>query len=387
MKQAQALHDAGYKVDVVATRLAGKLDLSEEAKLPWTMHYVDLRPRYIWYPARTLQLAVDALPIRWMPDVLARVGANPFVLPLAIATARVRADLYLAHYPASLPASALAARIHGGVYAFDAEDFHQGEVPDGDDFEPHRRRTRALEEPYLRTCSFVTAASPMIAQAVSRSYQDVSPIVTLNAFPRHQAPRSATPAGVARPGPSVYWFSQTVGPNRGLETALKAVAMARTRPHIYLRGLCTREYRAELLRLAVAQGCADRLHFLDPAEPEAMEALAADYDLGLCSEPGHVPNNGMALSNKLFTFLVAGVPPLLSDTPAQAEFAREAGLSSLVYPRADATALAARIDECLKDPQRLASMRQQVWGLGQQRYNWDIERCKFLALVEAACPA
>ena len=56
---------------------------------------------------------------------------SPFTGPLTAAAKRVPADLYIAHYPAALPAAAIAARRHGALYAFDAEDFHLGDLPDG----------------------------------------------------------------------------------------------------------------------------------------------------------------------------------------------------------------------------------------------------------------
>jgi hypothetical protein len=114
-----------------------------------------------------------------------------------------------------------------------------------------------------------------------------------------------------------------------------------------------------------------------------MERLAAGYDVGLCGEPGYTKNNSIALSNKLFSFILAGVPPLMSDTPAQSAFAAEAGLNRFVYPIDDAAALANLLDRLLGAPDQLAAARAKVWQLGQRQYNWERERIALLDAVNS----
>ena len=134
----------------------------------------------------------------------------------------VKADLYIAHYPAALPAAAKSAARHGARYAFDAEDFHLGDLPDLPKHEHERRRLRAIEGAYLPRAAYVTAASPGIADAYVKGYGIKRPAVVLNVFPLSRAPASTTPRGTVEPGPSLYWFSQTIGPDRGLEAAVAA---------------------------------------------------------------------------------------------------------------------------------------------------------------------
>ena len=296
------------------------------------------------------------------------------------------ADLYIAHYPAALPAAAAAARRHASAFAYDAEDFHLGDWPDGPAHDGARRLIRQIEARHLPECAYLTAASPGIADAYAAAYGGARPHVVLNAFPRSHAPAGPSAQGIVRPGPSVYWFSQVIGPNRGLETAVRAVAASGSRPHLYLRGTPAAGFAATLAELARASGLVDRLHILPPEAPDAMERIAAGYDVGLCGEPGHTRNNALALSNKLFSYLLAGVPPLLSATPAHAAFAAEAGLDAQVYPIDDHAALSCRLDDLLGDPARLAAARAEAWRLGRV-YSWEREAEILLRLVETACHA
>lgn len=300
------------------------------------------------------------------------------------AVAGVRADLYIAHYPAALAAAAYAARVHGAAYAFDAEDFHLGDIPEDTAFEPARRLTRTIEQRYLPGAAYMSAAAPLIADAYGQAYRIARPTVVLNVFSRADAPPAPTRQGDARPGPSLYWFSQTIGPDRGLECAVLAIARAASAPHLHLLGQCATGFREKLTALAQANACAARLHFHPPEPPSTMARRAAAYDIGLAGETRVTPNRQYALTNKLFTYLLAGVPIIASDTPAQRAFAAAEPECTALYAVDDADALAARLDDWLLSPARLAEARACAFALGQARYNWEVESEILIALVENA---
>ena len=251
------------------------------------------------------------------------------------------------------------------VYAYDAEDFHLGDWPDDPAYDIERRLVRDIEARHLPGCAYVTAAAPGIAEAYAEAYAIQRPQVVLNAFPLGHAPAGPTPRGSARPSPSLYWFSQTIGADRGLECAVRAIGVAELRPHLYLRGSTAAGYAETLLRLARKESADGRVHILPPDVPDKMEQLAAAYDVGLVAETGHSASRRLCLTNKLFSFLLAGIPPLMSDTPAHRAFAAEAGVSDLLYPIEDPMALAALIDRLLGDANSLATSRAKPGGSGR----------------------
>jgi glycosyltransferase involved in cell wall biosynthesis len=297
---------------------------------------------------------------------------------------RVPAALYIAHYTAALPAAAIAARRYGALYAFDAEDYHLGELPELPQYNVERQSVHAIEKYYLGGCSYVTAASPGIADAYAQTYKIKRPTVILNVFPRARAPCECTAGGISSPGPSVYWFSQTIGPNRGLECAVNAIGLARSQPHLYLRGIPARGFVEHLRTMAAVSAVADRIHILPPALPSDLERLATAYDVGLVGETGYSPNRRIALTNKLFIYLLAGVPVVMSDIPAHKEFASEAGIAAQLYAADDADSLAAVLDTFLGDPKMLAARRAAAFHLGQTRFNWETEQLTLLNCIRTA---
>ena len=221
----------------------------------------------------------------------------------------------------------------------------------------------------------------MIAEAYAKTYDIARPVVVLNVFPKANAPTGPTRRGSARPGPSLYWFSQTIGPGRGLETALKAIAQAASRPHLYLRGTPATGYEAYLRDLAEQAGTASRLHILKPAPPDNLERLGAAFDLGYSGETGFSANNTMALGNKLFSYILGGVPCLASDIPAHRRIAPELGEAMTLFPASDAKALAGLLDRFLYNADRLAAARKHAWELGQNQFNWDRQKVQWLETI------
>jgi glycosyltransferase involved in cell wall biosynthesis len=305
----------------------------------------------------------------------------PAAPDLSAVAAKVPADLYIAHYVAALPAAARAARKYGTAYAFDAEDFHLGNVQDLRQHLVEKRIIRTIEGRYLSGAAYVTAASPMIADAYAETYSIPRPKVVLNVLSRGNASPSPTLRGTAT-GPSLYWFSQTIGAGRGLETAVEAIARATSAPHLYLRGATASGYADVLRALATRYGVSDRLHLLALEAPNDMERLGSQFDIGYSGETGFSENNARALGNKLFSYLLSGLPIIASDIPAHRALAPDLGDAMTLFKIGDAVALAATIDRLLMRPDHLAASRAHAWRLGQERFNWEMEQQALLRLWE-----
>lgn len=391
VKEADALTQAGHAVTVVAAdylawareagrsfdtrawRIAAPVPFGPDARLSRRLRQV---------AHHRLGRSIFRFGLR--SDRILTMACHPAAPELAATAANIDADLYVAHYTAALPAAAMAARKRRARYAFDAEDFHPGELAPNGRSALDLRLIGAIEQKWLPGCAYVTAASPGIADAYAQHYGIARPLVVLNVFPRAQAPSGPTPRGSSVPGPSIYWFSQTIGPNRGLEVAVRAISLAASRPHLYLRGHLRPNFVRELETLAQACGVGERLHLMELAPSDEMAHLAAGYDLGLSGEPGHSLNNRLALGNKLFTHLLAGLPIVASDVPAHQRIAAELGDAIRLYSAESAQSLADALDSYLMTGETLAHARATAFRLGQERFNWDLEQRVLLGCIERA---
>lgn len=388
VKEADALHDAGAEVHVISlntTTLASvqARDAAISVQARWSSQRVSTLGRLQRILRGLLRRAARLL-FGWgisLPMVV-HTAFDPRIGKLTKASCRVKADIYIAHNLAALPAAYEAARTHGAKLGFDAEDFHSGEYSLDGKHTLAIRYTEWIERHYIPRCDHVTAASPGIARAYARLCAIRQPVVVLNVFPLNQAPLAATASSGRSQRPALYWFSQTIGTGRGLEVVIRAIAAAHCKPTLYLQGVLAAGYREELDSLLASLGLQGRVHLLPPVLPDELVPLAAGYDAGIASEMADdSPNRAVALSNKLFTYLLAGIPVLASDTPGQAEFAAACGDAVQLYPQRDSAALARLMDAMLEDPQYLRHLREQAWRLGQQRYHWEKEQAPLVQSV------
>jgi hypothetical protein len=240
-----------------------------------------------------------------------------------------------------------------------------------------------IEGVALPSCAYVTAASPLIGRAYAERYGIASPATVLNVFPLSMAPKTAESATGAGGGLRAYWFSQTIGLDRGLQSFIQAMSRAKTPVTLEIRGSNRWGHGDTLMAMARDLGIGGKVTLLPLAPPDQMAALAAPYDLGLSLETDVTESRRLCLTNKIFTYLLAGVPVMMSDTPAQCALAPDLGAAATVVSLADPEGIAAAIDR-LAPAAVLAEARSTARQLGRERYNWDREKGVLLQAVASA---
>ncbi|OIP69649.1 MAG: hypothetical protein AUK48_14390 [Oscillatoriales cyanobacterium CG2_30_44_21] len=386
VKEANALVEAGYEVCVVAGDMAPfvrPLDESLLASVDWTCDRVGLgtRPIYIWRKLKQ-KLARTIFKLGFKNIIVAMWAHSQISDSLAQMAIAQPADLYIAHCLAALPAAEIAAKKHNAKLGFDAEDFHIGELAENPENKLEIDIRDYIERMLLPCCNYLTAASPMIADAYAERYGvEIKPI--LNVFPLSEAPTEKE-KNIRKERFSLYWFSQTIGAGRGIESIVCAMGQMRTSVDLYLRGTPASGYVEELTQLAHQMRVSDRIHILPSAPPSEMARLASDYDVGLSIELNQPLNRSICLTNKIFTYLLAGLPVILSKTPAQQELSYQLGEAAILIDIDDAYAIAMTLDNFFSDPLKVTISRFKAQELSHKVYNWDIEKYKFLSVVGSA---
>ncbi|TAJ29493.1 MAG: glycosyltransferase [Reyranella sp.] len=388
LKEADALHGAGYDVTSVFCGYSDALRAADDeiaAAVPWKTVRVPRSPiegvrlRAVRPFARTAQAVGWTMP----PGLAAEAYGGP-VATLTRHVCEIRADLYIAHYVSALPAAAAAARRHGGLLGFDAEDFHSGEGTGLPDDAFRMRMVEAVESAILPSCVHLTAAAPMIGEAYAARYGIDVPRTLLNVFPLSMAPAERTRR--SGDGLRAYWFSQTIGLDRGLQAFIEAMALTRVPVTLDIRGSNRWGHGDTLLALARSLGIEGRVRLQPMAPPSEMARLAAECDIGLSLETEISENRRLCLTNKIFTYLLAGMPVIMSDTPAQRRLAPDLGEAARLVSLADPAGTAQMLD-ALAAPPAFDAASASAWRLGRERYNWEHEQAGLLEGVAAAFAA
>jgi glycosyltransferase involved in cell wall biosynthesis len=382
VREADALHAAGFDVRVAFTQ--GQLeeirafDDDLVARSPWrtsVFRWSGGRPgeRVASYWTGMRHRMAHSLTERgaragWLVD-----RAEGRVVPeLAETAAAEPADLFIGHYPAGLAAACAAAARQGAHVGYDVEDLYADTFAPGPQWTPSRERILDMERRYVPRCQYISAASGPLADAFMERYGPPRPIVLHNCHP--WADRARLDGRVCdRRGEalSLFWFSQTVGLDRGIQDAIRAAGRIGLPVQIHLRGSASAEVRAELMRVAASSGLADRLYFHGWCAPAELLSRAAEHDAGLALETGFSDNNRLTLSNKLLAYLTAGLAVAATDLPGQRSvFDTSPGIGVLVPPR-DPAALASCLDRWARHPEALAAARSAA--LEAARTDWNAE--------------
>jgi glycosyltransferase involved in cell wall biosynthesis len=299
---------------------------------------------------------------------------------LVAAACREPLDLVIAGSIGGLGVAAEIGRRARVPFAVDLEDFHPAEsvAPDAPLY--HGLAERVLSR-VLPGAAFVTTSSECIA-ARYRERFGITAAVLHNVFQLPvQKPPFTRDGGPLR----LYWFSQTIGPGRGIEELIAAAAHAGVPTEITLRGQSNGTFVSQLLqRAAAVPGLALRVE--PPADPDRMVALCAGHDVGLSAEIERVENRQLCLTNKVFTYLLGGLPVVLNDTLAQRRLASELADAAYLYSSGDVQSLGEWLRALALDPQRLRRHREAAWQQAVRRWHWEheSEEGQLLTLVQRA---
>jgi len=210
-----------------------------------------------------------------------------------------------------------------------------------------------LEAGYIRFADRVVTVSPPLAAALQERHSlPRTPDVVRNIPPVGAGELDGeTVREKVGLGPDVplLVYSGGVQAARGVDTALDALLLL-PEAHLVVVAVPSPDSAAcrQLSVHARALGVADRFHLLPPVAPDQVAAFLRSADVGLIPLR-HFGSHEMALANKLFEYLHAGVPAVVSDCRAQAAFVREHGTGE-VHVAGDAASLAAMVRKVLDDP-------------------------------------
>jgi glycosyltransferase involved in cell wall biosynthesis len=205
--------------------------------------------------------------------------------------------------------------------------------------------------------------------------------VIRNVFPLQS--RARPDLGPVGEPPALIWFSQTIGPGRGLEEFFAAWARTQAPSRIFLLGDLRVGYAASLL---ASLDPAKRLcvTFLPPVTPGQLPARLTDFDVGLALELSSPVNRNLTATNKLFQYFNAGLAVIASDTQGQSEILRTAPDSGLLLRSADATAFARELDALFLQPARLRGMQLASRRAATERFCWEHEERRLRSAVDDA---
>jgi glycosyltransferase involved in cell wall biosynthesis len=206
--------------------------------------------------------------------------------------------------------------------------------------------------------------------------------VVYNAFPPYEPPLGAGAAARAPGPPALLWFSQTVGPGRGLERLFLALDRLEFPVALTLTGDCGEGTRGAL-EAAFPRARGHRLAFVPRVPPGNLAAHIAFHDAGLALEEERPESRDRTVTNKVLQCLASGIPVVATPTRGQ----REAGAATPAVRVAASFGpedLAAALRGLLGSPEALAEGKRQAREAARGPLSWERSARVLVGAVEAA---
>lgn len=312
----------------------------------------------------------------WVWGVRARIEVLAWIW-------RLKPDILHVHDGDRLLLGGLAHALFGCQFIYDAHEYVAGLLVDDTLLAKLTRQWHASLERWLapRARSVITVNEP-IGQLLKTRY-GLNDVVLLHNFP---PPQPAPPPGhLLRALMPTEWRSRPVllyqgrlTAHRGIEQFIETLARVEGAVGAIVG---SGPLEADLIALAARLGVSARLIFVPQVPWNELPAYTAGADLGFCLSQATCENNRLALPNKLFEYLMAGVPVVMSDYPILRQYVGGENVGAVVEPNSP-DRIAAVVTDLLRQPDQLIEMRRNALRVSGMKYNWKVEATKLVALYQ-----
>jgi glycosyltransferase involved in cell wall biosynthesis len=383
MKEAQTLQRAGYKVRVFALHTPGVTQ--EYTVLQDGIEVVRVARSPLWklrkknVPAGTKATAEATKPAPTKPSLkmlafraIAR-GWTHFALLLKILG--YRAPVVHAHDVNTLPTAWLAAKLSRSKLIYDAHEISTSR----EGYKSLRKVVGFVEKRLMPSANGTITTTDARAKYFARAYGVERPLVLQNRPRLVESPRSnkiRDELGLLEPWPIVL-YQGGLQQGRGLE---KLIRCAQHVPNCYFVLIGGGRLTQPLIELVQQLSIQHKVHFIPTVALAELPGYTASADIGVQPIENTCLNHYTTDSNKLFEYVIAGLPVVATDFPEIRKIVKNNAIGFLV-PANDEQALSETIVELLSDRELLENFSNNA-KITAQNLNWEAQEKCLINLYE-----
>ncbi len=365
MREAIALVQAGYSVSIVDVESRDQQATEEE--------FQGVCLKHITVSHAFLSTRFS----RW--SLIRAIG---ILLRSTLRLIREPADIYHAHDVSGILPCYIAARIRRKSLVFDSHELPL-------DYMSIRSRLQfavlaRLVAYIVPHCTEVITVSLPIAEEIRRRYR-IPKVSLIRNIPFYKAvsknDRLRHSLGLA-PDTRIVLYQGGIQYNRSLDKLVRAAPFLEPNVVMVFMGPSEGTIQCELEVLIDEEGVNDRVKILPSVPYEELLEWTASADIGLIVfELDASLSIRWCLPNKLFEYLMAGLPVLTSQLDAVVEIVQTYELGYVVNSL-DAVDIASAINTMLANLDALTAMRKNALHAAQHEFLWEKESQKLVELYQ-----
>lgn len=372
MRAATALTKAGYSVSIIdIERESTDMVLAEE-------DIEGIHVKHMLVPETFMTTRFN----RWTLIRAARMFIHSIGQLL-----RTPADIYHALDLPTLPACYIVARLRRKPVIFESYDLPLSTLPVSR-LSTSRRLLHALLafslNYMLPRCAGVVAVSPPIVQEMRKRYSipEISLIRNIPVYKEvSKTDRLRQYLGLSS-DVSIALYQGALQPNRCLEQLVLAAEFLNPNIVIVIMGPSIATTLAELKVLIASKGVADRIKIIPSVPYAELLDWTASADIGLTIfSPDYSLNIRYCLPNKLFEYMMAGLPVLTSPLEAIVDVVQTYDVGQVLSSLAPED-IGEAINSMLKDTVGLAHKGNNALQAARNEFNWEKESLRLLRLYQ-----
>ena len=391
VKEADALTEAGYEVEVFSSILNpgdAPLETALSGDKDWTSTpVINNSIQSLWQRLRWICVRLRC---RMWKEIYTTSGWGNvrqlgYVAPEMLSLCRRRkADLNIVHNEQALWVGNQLLN-DGQRVAVDLEDWYSEDLLPEDKRSRPDYLLRRWEQRLLRNASYTSTTSHAMGSALSEEYQCPLPKVVYNTFSKYERDSLDRKKKDREDHkmPSIVWFSQTVGPGRGLETLVDALSEVKTSIQIHIRGRCRPGYEASL-RSRMPHDSRHKIFFHPCVPHHQLLSRLAEHDIGFAGELSQCRSRDLTITNKIFQYLLAGLVVLASNTAGQKEISDAHPNLLHTFQGDSSTSLASVLNQLNADQSQIQTDKEQAIKLAETKYCWEESKNTLLTTVAEA---
>ncbi|MEO6888227.1 MAG: glycosyltransferase family 4 protein [Ktedonobacteraceae bacterium] len=364
MRAATALAKAGFQVSVVDIERESTRPAEEEIRGVWVRHVII--PEW--------SVSSKSFDPRFLVRALVVLMRSIFLL------LRTPADVYHAHDETALPSCYVAALLRRKPLIFDAHEVPSSSLKSAG-AQGLKARLKRLFLVVVPRCKAVITISPSIVEVFRQHYRCREVCLIRNVPEYHVVARSDRLRRYLHLDPDVRiaLYQGNLQPDRGLDSLIRSAAFLEPNSMLVLMGRGIRDMQSQLEALIASEGIAERVKIIPPVPYEELLAWTASADLGVIFYSPDYPEVQMYLPNKIFEYMMAGLPFLSSPVDAVAEVINTYDVGQ-VLPSLAPVDIGATINALLADRLALERMRRNALEASRQDFSWEKESQRLVRL-------